>query len=265
MDDATASCQPSNGTGLVLVTGGTGTLGRLVVGSLLKHGRTVRVLTRRPGQQESQADYIRGDLLKPEGLAAALDGVSVVIHCASARKGDADATRNLVRAASAVPRPPHLVFISIVGADRVSFGYTRTKLEAEQAVTTSGLPWTILRASQFYDMILAGAAKAAKLPVVPVPAGFRIQPVDSAEVAERLVQLALGEPSGRVPDLGGPHVVTAADLIRTYLRVAGRKRPVVELPLPGTRAVRAGGLLVQQAAPGQGVNSWEEFLGTRLK
>jgi uncharacterized protein YbjT (DUF2867 family) len=257
--------EAANSTGLVLVTGGTGTLGRRVVDSLVKHGRDVRVLTRRPRQQESRTLFIQGDLLKPEGLTAALEGVSVIIHCASARKGDAEATRHLVGAASAMPRPPHLVFISIVGADRVSFGYTRTKLEAEDAVASSGLPWTILRATQFYDMLLAGAANAAKLPVVPVPAGFRVQPVDAGEVAERLVLLALGEPAGRVPDLGGPNVVTAADLIRTYLRLAGRKRPVVEFPLPGTRAVRAGALLVQQPAAGQGVHSWEEFLATKLK
>jgi uncharacterized protein YbjT (DUF2867 family) len=173
--------------------------------------------------------------------------------------------RNLVRAASALPRPPHLVFISIVGADRVSFGYIRSKLQAEQVITDSGLPWTTLRATQFYDLILSGAAKAAKLPVVPAPAGFPVQPVDAGEVAARLVQLVLGEPSGRVPDLGGPHVVTAAGLIRAYLQAIGRKRPVLRLWIPGTRAIRAGALLVQQPAQGQGARTWEEFLATRLK
>jgi uncharacterized protein YbjT (DUF2867 family) len=253
-----------DGKGLVLVTGGTGTLGRLVVQRLASHGRDVRVLSRHPPEAQHEAEFVRGDLLSGDGLGQAVDGVSVIIHCASASRGDAGATSNLVRAASALPQPPHLVFISIVGADRASFGYIRSKLEAERVITDSGLPWTTLRATQFYDLILSGAQKAARLPVVPAPAGFRVQPVDPGEVAARLVQLALGEPSGRVPDLGGPDVVTATGLIRAYLQAIGRKRLVAELWIPGTRAIRTGALLVQEPAQGQGTRTWEEFLAARL-
>ena len=95
----------------------------------------------------------------------------------------------------------HLVYISIVGVDQVSFGYMRSKLEAERIVAESGLPWTILRVTQFYDLILTGARTAQSLPLIPVPAGFLVQPIDPAEVAIRLVELALGEPVGRVPDM----------------------------------------------------------------
>src|SRR5918992_525637 len=76
--------------------------------------------------------------------------------------------RAVVRAASRAGAP-HLVYISIVGADRLPFGYIRAKLECEQLVADSGLPWTMLRATQFYDLILTGARKLAKLPVIPVP------------------------------------------------------------------------------------------------
>jgi uncharacterized protein YbjT (DUF2867 family) len=135
-------------------------------------------------------------------------------------------------------------------------------------VSGSGLPWTTLRVTQFYDLIFKGARALARLPVVPVPAGFVIQPVDSGEVAARLADLALGEPAGRVPDMGGPQVLSFADLLRAYLRAGQRRRPVVPVWMPGIRAVRAGALLVppeQSAAPGYaaGRRTWEDFLAGR--
>jgi len=230
------------------------------------------VLTRRAQPDTDRADtgrpdgveFMIGDLATGAGVDAAVSGVGVIVHCASSNKGDADTTRTLVRAAAAQPEPPHLVYISIVGTDLVPFGYTRTKLECDRIVADSGLPWTLLRATQFYDLILGGARPLARLPVVPVPARFPIQPVDSDEVAARLVDLALAEPAGRVPDKGGPEVVTFADLLRSYLRVNQRGRPVVPIPVPGIRAVSAGGLLVSDheatTESVAGRVTWEEFL-----
>lgn len=109
------------------------------------------------------------------------------------------------------------------------------------------------------------ARQLAKLPVVPVPAGSRFQPVDADEVAARLVELTLGEPAGLVPDLAGPRPYRAAELIRGYLRASRRRRrPILEIRLPGqaARAVRAGAHL----APGHaaGGRTWEEFLAERV-
>jgi uncharacterized protein YbjT (DUF2867 family) len=255
----------ADGAGLILVTGGTGTLGRLVVRRLRNEGRNVRVVSRSRHEAEDGVEFVTGDLLKGEHLDRVVDGVATIVHCASGSRGDVDATRNLVRAAAALPRAPHVVFVSIVGADRVAFGYIRSKLEAERVISGSGLPWTILRATQFYDFILSGAKTAAKLPVVPVPAGFRVQPIDPDEVASRLVELAVGEPAGRVSDIGGPQVTDAAEMIRVYLRVIGRRRPVVQVWMPGTRAVRGGGLLVGERTNGVGRRTWEQFLAERLK
>ena len=264
----------------ILVTGGTGTLGQHAVRRLREAGRPVRVLTRRAQPDTDRADTDRADTGRPDGVEfmigdlatgagvdAAVAGVGVIVHCASSNKGDADATRTLVRAAAAQPDPPHLVYISIVGTDLVPFGYTRTKLECERIVADSGLPWTLLRATQFYDLILTGARSLARLPVVPVPARFPVQPVATDEVAARLVHLALADPAGRVPDMGGPEVTTFADLLRTYLRVTKRRRPVVPIPVPGIRAVRAGGLVVSErqatAESVAGKVTWEEFLTSR--
>jgi uncharacterized protein YbjT (DUF2867 family) len=131
-------------------------------------------------------------------------------------------------------------------------------------VAGSGLPYTTLRATQFHDLILMVAQQLAKLPVIPAPAGFRFQPVDTAEVAARLTELALGKPAGLVPDMGGPRVYPVADLLRGYLRATHRHRPIVPLRLPGkaARAVRAGAVLAP--GPAAGHRTWEDFLAERV-
>ena len=250
----------------ILVTGGTGTLGQQVVSRLRGAGGEVRVLSRRSGNSQDGLVFVTGDLATGDGLAAAVQGAGTIVHCASNRKGDAEATRNLVRAASQAQSseagPPHLVYISIVGVDRFPRGYFKTKLEAESVIAGSGLPWTTLRATQFYELIAKGATRLATLPAIPVPAGFVVQPVDSGEAAARLAELALGEPSGRVPDMAGPQILSFADLIRTYLRVTGRRpRPVVPVWVPGLGPIRAGALY---PAPGTqatlGQRTWPDFL-----
>src|SRR5215203_1886211 len=198
----------------ILVTGGTGTLGRLVVPRLLDAGHDVRVLSRRAREPGAGVELVTGDLATGEGIDAAVEGAEVVVHCAGGPKGDGDKARHLIRAASRAG-VRHLVYISVVGADRIPmasgidramFGYFASKLAAERIVAESGLPWTTLRATQFHELSLMTVQQMAKLPVIPVPAGFRFQPIDAGEVADRLVELTLGEPSGRVPDLAGPRV-----------------------------------------------------------
>src|SRR5215470_7181798 len=105
-------------TSRILVTGGTGTLGRQLVPRLRESGRDVRVLSRHPREAGDGVEYVTGDLLKDEGIRAAVDGAGIVVHCAGSNKGDDDATRNLVRVASRAGAA-HLVYISVVGADRI--------------------------------------------------------------------------------------------------------------------------------------------------
>jgi uncharacterized protein YbjT (DUF2867 family) len=259
-------------TSRILVTGGTGTLGRRVVPRLRDAGCTVRVLSRTAHEAADGVEYVTGDLLKDEGIPAAVDGAAVIVHCAGGRKGDDEATRNLVEAASRAGAR-HLVYISVVGAgripvvsgaDRAMFGYFGVKLAAERVIAGSGVPWTTLRATQFHDLCLTVAEQMARLPVIPVPAGVRFQPVDAGEVAARLVELALGAPAGLVPDMAGPQVHTMADLLREYLRARGKRRLLVTVRLPGkaARAVRAGANLAPDRAVGH--RTWEDFLADRV-
>jgi uncharacterized protein YbjT (DUF2867 family) len=247
----------------ILLTGATGTLGRALVPRLTACGHGITALSRRPPTgTATQAHWVTGDLWRDEGLAEAVAGAEVIVHCASALRGDVAAVRNLVAAARRAGRP-HLVYISIVGVDRIPFGYYRSKLECEQVIAASGLPWTVLRATQFHDLILRICTVLARAPVMLVPAGFRFQPVDVAEVAERMAGLAGGGPAARVPDLCGPQVHTAADLVRAWLRAAGRSRPLLPVWLPGAAAAafRHGGNLAPAAAAGR--VTFEEFLAAR--
>ena len=256
----------------ILVTGGTGTLGRLVVPRLRDAGGKVRVLSRRAREAADGVEFVPGDLDTGEGIDAAVAGTEVIVHCAGSQKGDGDKARTLVRAASRAGAP-HLVNISVVGADRIPvasrvdramFGYFGAKLDAERVIAGSGLPWTTLRATQFYDLLLMVARPMARLPVIPVPAGVKFQPVDAAEVAARLAELALGPPAGLVPDLAGPRVYPMAELLRGYLRAAGKRRLLVPVWLPGqaARAVRAGANLAPDRAVGH--RTWEDFLTERV-
>ncbi len=255
-------------TKLALVTGGTGTLGRLVVPRLRDAGCAVRVLSRRSAAAKQGTEYVSGDLDTGAGIEAAVDGAEIIVHLAGSNKGDDEKTLRLVRAAARAGTP-HLVYISVVGADRVPvasavdramFGYFASKRAAERVVTDSGLPWTTLRATQFHTLILMVGQMMAKLPVIPLPAGFRFQPVDADEVAARLVELALGEPAGLVPDIGGPRVYTTDELIRSYLRATRQHRAIMPIWLPGkaARAVKGGANLSPERAVGH--RTWEEFL-----
>ena len=256
----------------ILLTGGTGTLGRLVAPLLRQAGHDVRILSRHPQKPAEGLEFVTGDLATGEGAEAAVAGVRTIVHCAGSTTGDDDKTRNLVRAAERADKP-HLVSISVVGADRVPvvsavdramFGYVAAKRAAEQVIEDSGLPWTTLRASQFHDLILVTVRGLTKLPVVPVPAGIKAQPIDAGEVAARLVELALGEPAGPVPDIAGPRVYGLDELVRSYLRATHRRRPLVTIRFPGAaaRAFRAGANLAPDRAVGH--RTWEDFLAERV-
>ncbi|MGP3953763.1 SDR family oxidoreductase [Streptomyces sp. 7N604] len=252
--------------GPILVTGGTGTLGKAVVRRLLDDGRDVRVLSRRPRPADDRSPYewATGDMKTGAGLDAAVAGARVVIHCATTGgKGDVEATRRLIEVARRQSAPPHLLYISIVGIDRIPFFYYRAKLESERLIEQSGLPWTVLRTTQFHDLIAMITEAQRRLPVTLTISGARFQPVEVREVADQLVELATGEPAGRVPDMGGPEIRTHTDLARAYLESVGRRRRVVPLWLPGGMftALRKGGNLAPDQAVGRG--TFEEFLRER--
>jgi uncharacterized protein YbjT (DUF2867 family) len=248
----------------ILVTGGTGTLGGHVVPLLREAGRDVRILSRHRREPGDGTEHFASDLLEGEGIEPAVAGVETVLHLAGGTKGDDTATQNLVRAA-AKAGVTHIVYISVIGANTMPLGWFKMKLAAERAVTDSGIPWTMLRAAQFHDIVLKIAEKMGMLPVIPVLGGLRFQPVDSREVAARLVELALGRPAGLVPDLAGPTVYGIKDLVGGYLQARGKRRMMMPIRIPGKvgKAYRAGANLSLDGAD-VGKRTWEEFLAEQV-
>jgi uncharacterized protein YbjT (DUF2867 family) len=239
-------------TRTVLVTGATGTLGREVLPLAVAAGHRVRALSRHD-HPDSDVRWRRCDLLTGDGVAEAVDGVDVVLHCATQPTGgkDVTSTQNLLAAAQQAG-VGHVVYISIVGVDRIPLPYYKTKLRVEQALSASQVGHTVLRATQFHDLIAAIFSAQRLSPVLFALRGVDFQPIDTRDVAARLVELVDERAAGRVPDIGGPEVRSHADLGRAYLRWRGSRRPVVAVPVPGTIAAsyRAGAHLAPQTPVG---------------
>ena len=243
----------------IAVAGGTGSVGRHVVDVGRERGHDVVVLTRSTG-----VDLVAG---AAPALAEALTGVDVVIDVAAKNTASAKAsraffgtvTRNLL-AAEASAGVGHHVALSIVGAVDAPYAYYAGKAVQERLVESAQIPWTMLRATQFHELSsqIFRSAKVGPLVVVPT---MQSQPIAAREVAERLVELAEGEPAGRVPDLAGPRVERIAAMARRWAGAAGEPGRVVEVPLPGAygRAMREGALL---PPPGSqlGVQTFDEWL-----
>ena len=243
----------------ILVTGGTGTLGRPTVTLLRQAGHDVRVFSRTPAP-----DRVVGDLTTGRGLTDALAGVQTVVHLAtSAGPKDREQTRRVIEASRAAG-VAHLVYPSIVGVDRISYPYYRAKFASEQLIEQSGLPFTILRATQFHEFIARLIDAQRRLPVLfclDIPD----QPIAVTEVAERLVELVDAAPSGRVPDIGGPEQRPLRDLMRQWQTAAGDRRAVWTVPLAGRTIGQFRAGFHQTALPGFGRQTFGEFVAERAR
>ncbi len=235
----------------VLVTGGTGGLGRPTVQRMRQRGFETWVLSRKPGDGHRVADLSTG-----EGVAHALEDIDVVVHLATTRFRDLKQTRRLLDAMREAGTR-HLVFVSIVGVDRVPYGYYRDKVRSEQAIAESGVPFTILRATQFHGFV-ADAVRAQRRSTVWLP-DVPVQPIATEEVAERLVELASAEPAGRVADIGGPEVENVRVFAEQWLEARGERKRIRMLRLPGRLfgAYRRGEHLA--GLPGHGRVTFREW------
>jgi uncharacterized protein YbjT (DUF2867 family) len=238
----------------ILITGGTGRLGRHVVETLRSRSLDHRILSRKAGDGHAVADLDTG-----EGLAAALEGVGTVVHLATSRSKDIGQTRRLLDAMAATAPTAHLIFVSIVGVDRIPFPYYRDKVASEQAIEASDVPFTIIRVTQFHGFVTEALDAQRRLPVtlgLPTSA----QTIHMPEVAERLADLVEAGPSGRVADLGGPEQLTFRQYAELWQRKHGIRRPIWALHLPGriVAGFRAGHHM--SGLPGAGRVTYREYL-----
>lgn len=188
------------------------------------------------------------DLRTGAGVDGVLDGVDVVVDAASVGTMSAEesteffrtASRTLLRAAERAG-VPHAVLLSIVGIDRNPHGYYAGKVAQEQVYERAGVPWSIVRATQFHEFAGQVAPQARFGPVQLAPRA-RTQPIAAAAVAEHLVSVAEDGPRGRTTDIAGPREEALPDMIRAWVRHHGRRGPVIPVSLPGAqmRGMRAG-------------------------
>jgi len=213
----------------VLVTGGTGTLGSLVVSRLVGGGHEVRVLSRTAGVAPQGATRWVGDVRTGGGLRDAFEGADVVVHAASnprrrVRETEVAGTANVLAAARA--NTSHIIYVSIVGVDQLRYPYYRAKRAAEKLVESFDGGWAVLRATQFHDLL----ARFFSYGVFVRTPNLAFQPVDPGDVAARLVALAGSRATGHAADLGGPEVLAIRELVETKRRYSGKATRLVRVP-----------------------------------
>jgi len=220
----------------ILVTGGTGVLGRHVVTKLRSRGHRAHILTRNP---KGHVDAVQGDLTTGAGLVKAVAGMDAIIHAASAttqlmkaQSIDVLGTRRLLAMAREAG-VSHVVYVSIVGMEGVAYPYYKAKLAAESIVEEHIVPWSILRATQFHTLMETFLEAFSKPPLVAaVPFKWQFQPVDPGEVAARLVELVSEKPAGRLADFGGPEIRDFKSIAQSWLEARKLSKRLIPLPLP---------------------------------
>ncbi len=218
--------QERSDRGRITVFGASGQIGSQVCALLRAEGHDVVEASRNTG-----VDVVTG-----EGVAEALQDAHALVDVLNSPSFDDEpvlqffstATRNIVGAARAAG-VAHYVALSIVGDVRLpDSGYMRAKVAQETLIEASGLPYTIVRATQFIEFADAIVATMTDGDVVRVPQA-RIQPIAAAEVAAHVARAAVGSPAG-VVEIGGPEKITFADLARIVVARGGERRTVVVDP-----------------------------------
>jgi uncharacterized protein YbjT (DUF2867 family) len=211
----------------IIVIGGTGLIGTKVVKNLRDKGHEVVAASPSKG-----INSVTG-----EGLAQALAGAQVVVDVANAPSWEDKAVleffetsgRNLL-AAEADAGVGHHVALSVVGTDRLlASGYFRAKMAQENVIKASPIPYTIVRATQFFEFVGGIAQSATEGQTVRLPPVL-MQPIVSDDVAAVMAEAALAEPLNGTIDLAGPERIRQDDLVRQFLSATGDARTVITDP-----------------------------------
>jgi uncharacterized protein YbjT (DUF2867 family) len=225
----------------VLVTGGRGFIGRNCVEALKGEDHAVRALSH---AEPAAEEIAHGDVRNPSSLAQALNDIDAVVHCVGIiieRRGITfeslvrDGTRNLVEACKQAG-VKYIVFISALGTrPDAAARYHRTKWEAEEAIRTSGIAYTIFRPSVVYGRGDGFVSKFMRMPFVPLPGGgkSRFQPIFVKDLAVCVAE-SLKNPAAqnKTFDAGGPEKLTFKELMMTVLSVAKKKKHMISIPMP---------------------------------
>ena len=224
----------------IVVVGGTGLIGSKLVAMLRQRGHEVLAASPNSG-----VNAVTG-----EGLSAALAGARVVVDVANSPSFEDTAVmkffqtsgRNLFAAETAAGGIRHHVALSIVGIDRSENGYFRAKVAQEKLIETSGVPYTIIRSTQFLEFLGAIAASGADGNVVRISPGL-FQPIAADDVAAIVADVALEPPRKGIVEIGGPERAPFNEFVARYLKALGDSREVVRDP----EALYFGGRVEQRS------------------
>ncbi len=250
----------------ILVTGGTGALGRDIVARLAQTSHTIRITSRQAKPTEAKMEWSQVDFETQTDFSDTLRDVDVIVHCMSnsmrSEKADvlgtqrflADVRRTTIK---------NFIYISIVGADRIPYSYYQHKVMIEKAVQESGVPYSIVRAAQFHgflDMLLNLTKNLWWLPILPLPMNWQFQTIDTREVAAYLMPFIDGSATGKIDNVAGPQVMHLGDMARAWQAAQGLHKPQVHLPIPGGMA--QGFVKGENTAPDKAYGSitWADYL-----
>jgi uncharacterized protein YbjT (DUF2867 family) len=221
----------------ILLTGGTGTLGSITDQKLKDDGFRVRIMSRQPPKSSERlsGEWAVADLTSGDGVSQAVEGVDWIIHAASSpfpSSMELNAARNLLQAAQQ-NQIRHLVYISILGVDRIDFSYYQSKSEVEKLIKSSGLDYSIIRSAQFHTFVESILAALTKLPIVPLPKDWRFQSISPKDVADHLVGIIHGGPIHGTRRIAGPEILTLREMLTAWQQVFETHKPVLSVPMPG--------------------------------
>lgn len=251
----------------LLVTGGSGTLGSEIIRKALEDNLyEVSTISTSPEKHifPENCRVFKADLVTGEGLKDALNGIQLIIHCASSvndpQHVDYDGTANLIAAADKSVLE-NLVYVSIVGIDDTDHPYYVMKLKVEQLIAGSGVPFSILRATQFHEYVVDFIKSlTATDKEIKVPTGLKFQTIAVPELAEIFLRMLSSKATGEIAYIGGPEVKGLEDMTAGYLTAIRSQQEIllVEASQPREFRFRTGANLVPYAK--YGLITWARFL-----
>lgn len=221
----------------ILITGGTGNLGKVIVNFLIKNGLKVSVLTSHEEISNSTSiNFIKGDLTNKESLIDLKNKFDIIIHCASNALDsdivDIKGSQNLLDTV-VQDNIKHFIYISIVGVDKSSFKYYQNKYSVENFIKKSDIPYTIIRATQFHDLVLQRIIKPLdeeKGTKLFVPENLRFQSIDKKDIAKKVYEIMEQDPKNETINIGGPEILTLDKMLDIYLTLLNRDELTESVP-----------------------------------
>ncbi|CAF2643448.1 unnamed protein product [Rotaria sp. Silwood2] len=263
----------------ILVTGGNGVLGQAVSKLFLSNNTNFLIASRnqkaKTYDNNNAASHLNlkwnyMDLSKKEGLNKSVNNdIDTILHLASihiqkidGQPGDIILTKNLLDSIQE-KNIKHFVYISIVGIDKIPFSYYKAKLECEHLIKASGIPYTILRATQFHDFVDFVASKLLKFPITIVPKSFKVQPIQVEAVAMELDKIIKESPLNSTYNIGGKKIYNMKEIMDSLLKIRHENKLI--LNMPAISNVIKGFIKGYNTCGNISLNSntWEEYLSKK--